>query len=338
VSIKKITKALLYAETGSASQVGPMALTKTASTTFEGETVANRQYLATGRGPWCKRTGYTPVIRISGVVSGCVVSGGSSDDNLEVTAGVVNVNGAAVTVDAGTSNTVTRGASGKYAVHALCVDNTGTLSVVKGTDGDSLDLTSGYGGAGQKPLVATTLAVLAYAVTLGDSAAVIPSADIYAGESANVDYIIDSLRGGIVLYEALPLNHTGPVSRAIYATFYDLSTALSAVATLEDATLNVKKASPVATPNHSTNWDTYASVPTIGWELSAKKWRSDDYWVEKMIDPNADEFYLKMTENTGDTKSFYGFGILNGDMAISAKKGPVSESLKFTGNGELIHS
>lgn len=333
--IKKINKALVYAETGTALQVGPMALTKTASTTYEGETITNRQYLATGRGPWSKKTGYLPVIRVNGVVSGCVVTGGASNNNVEVTAGVVNVNGTVVTVNADTSNTVTRGATGKYAVHAVCVNSSGTVSVVKGTDGDALDLTGGYDGAGQKPLVATTLAVLAYAVTLGDSAAVIPSTDIYAGENANIDYIIDSLRGGIVVYSALELNHTGGVSRAIYATFYDLITALSVIATVEDATLNVKKAAPIATPNNSTNWDTYVSVPSVGWDLSVKKWRSDDYWLGKMIDPLADEFYLKMTEDSADTKSFYGFGILSGDYAINPKRGPVSESLKFTGNGEL---
>lgn len=335
MTIKKVNKALIYAETGSPQLITTMELTKTATTTFEGETITNRQYLATGKGPWCKKTGYTPTIRVNGVVSGCVVTG-SSTNNLEVTAGVVNVNGTVVSVPADTSNTVTRGATGKYAISALCVDAAGTLSVVKGTDGDALDWT-GYGGAGQPPLTATTLAVIAYCHTLGDSAALIASTDIYAGESANVDYIIDSLRGGIVLYTALPANKTGPVSRAVYATFYSLANALSIVATVEDATLNIKKGAPVATPNNSTFWDTYASVPSAGWDFSAKKWRSDDYWVEKMVDPLTDEFYLKMTEDSADTKSWYGFGIMNGDCAISSKRGPRSETLKFTGNGELIH-
>lgn len=334
MSIKKIIDALIYAETGTALQVGPMALTKTASATVEGRTLANLQYLAAGRGPWSKRSGYTPVIRINGVVSGCVVTG-SGTNNLEVTAGVVNVNGTVVAVGADTSNTVTRGAASKYAVSALCVNAAGTLSVVKGADGDALDLTGGYDGAGQKPLVATTLAVIAYAVTFGDSAALIPSTDIYAGENANVSYTIDSLRGGIVLYSALELNHTGPVSRGVYATFYDLSSALQVVAKVEDATLTIRKAAPVATPNNSTIFDTYVSIPTIGWDLNVKKWREDQYWADKMIDPYADEFYLKMTEDLGDAYSWYGFGILNGDFVLSSKRGPVSETLKFTGNGEI---
>jgi hypothetical protein len=335
VSTKKITRGLIYSQASEGLQAGPLALTKTATAVIEGETLANRQYLATGRGPWNKKSGYRPVIMVNGVVSGCVVTGGASTDNLETTAGVVNVNGVAVSVSADTSNAVTRGAAGKYVVHALCVDAAGTLSVVAGSPGDSLDLAGGFGGAGQKPLVAVTLAVLKYAVTLGATAAVIPVGDLYEGENANISVRIDALRGGIILYEALPLNHAGNVSRAIYATFYDLTTALVPVGMIEEAVLTVKKSAPIETPNGDSAWTQFVALPTLGWSLSVKRWREDQFWADKMLDPLADEFYLKMTEDVADAYSWYGYGILSGDYSVSTKRGPVSESLMFTGNGEV---
>lgn len=332
---KKITKGVISAQTGEGQQVAQMALTKTASVVIEGETLTNRQYLSTGRAPWNRKTGYTPTVRINGVVSGCVVSGDAVTNNVQLTAGVANVNGVVVTVSADTTNTLTRPANAKKNVNALCVDNAGTVSVVVGSDGDSHDLTGGYGGAGQKPLVATTLAVLAYIALSEDEAAVVPAGDIYPGENANVEYIVDSLRGGIILYSALELNHTGPVSRGVYASFYDLTSALQPVGYIEEANLVIKSAAPVATPNHNSIWDQYVSLPNRGWTADIKRWRQDQYWADKILDPNSDEFYLKFQEDSADAFAWYGFGILNGDYSISIKRGPVSETLKFMGNGEL---
>ena len=125
------------------------------------------------------------------------------------------------------------------------------------------------------------------------------------------------------------------VSRAIYASFYDLTSALVPVGKIEDATLTIKKAAPVATPNHDSVWDSYVSMPSMGWSISVRRWRPDQVFVDRYLDPDQDEFYLKMTEDSGDSYSYYGFGILNGDYSLSMKRGPVSESLAFQGNGEL---
>jgi hypothetical protein len=343
MAVKKIARGLIYGQTSEGQLVSQMALTKQSSATVEGKTLSNRQYLAVGRGVWNMKAGYAPGanptgagagIRVSGVVSGCEVTGDGSTNNVQVAAGIANVNGTRVSVGADTSNTITRGASGKYAISAVHVNASGTLGVTKGTDGDAVDF-SAYDGAGQPPLVATTSVVLAYVVTYGDGAAVIPNSDTYAGESANVSYTIDPLRGGIVLLEALPLSHTGAVSRTIYAAFYDLTSGLSAIGAIEEGVLTIKRPAPVATPSHDSVWDKFEAMPTIGWGLTVKKWRQDQFWADKMLDPYQDTFYLKLTEDQDDAFSWYGFGILNGDYVLNVKKGPVSESLTFTGTGEL---
>ena len=333
--IKKINKGLVYCQSGEGQQVGQIALTKQASLAVEGETLVNRVYLSTGRAPWNKKADYQPVVRVNGVVSGCGVNGDAVTNNVQVAGGTVNVNGVVATVSADTTVAVTRPANGKKNVNAICADNAGTISVVVGSDGDAHDLTGGYGGAGQKPLTATTLAVLAYVALSEDEAAVVPDSDIYPGEDANIEYIVDSLRGGIILYAALPLNKTDNVSRAVYASFYDLASALVPVGKIEDATLSIKKAAPVATPNHDSVWDSYVSMPSMGWSVSVKRWRPDQVFVDRYLDPDEDEFYLKLTEDSGDSFSYYGFGILNGGYSLGIKRGPVSESLTFTGNGEL---
>jgi hypothetical protein len=334
---KVIKKGQILAPIDNGQLITYMALTKQSSYEIEGESLTNKVYLATDKPLWNPKTSVKADVRINGVVSGCAVSGGSSNDNLEVEAGVVNVNGTQVNLSADTSNAVTRGAASKYTVHALCVDNSGTLSVVAGTDGDSLDLTGGFDGAGQKPLVATTLAVIAYAVTYGDTAAPIDSEHIYAGESANIAYRIDHVRGGIVLFDALEANHTGSIPRGVYAQFYYLGgSSLQQIGKIESASLTIRKAAPTPTPNMDTCWEEHAPMPQLGWSCSINKWRETQFWVDAVLNPDYDYVILKLYEDSADSHYFTGKAILNGDYNMDIKRGAVSEALQFMGDGELV--
>lgn len=336
MSTKEIRKGQILAPVDNGMQIDFMALTKQSSATIEGETLENLVYLATGKELWNPKESVKPIIRINGIVSGCNVIGGSSNDNLELEAGIVNVNGKVVTVAADISNAITRGATETYAVHALCVDDSGVLSVVAGADGASLDLTGGYGGAGQKPLIATNLVVLRYAVTYGDTAAPISSEDIYMGESANISHRIDHVRGGVILYEAQEANHTGSIPRGIYASFYELAgSSLQAIGKIEEASVTFVKGSPFETPNMDSNWKDFTPNREMDWKATVKKWRVDQFWVDQMLDPNSDFFILKMKETASDTYRFQGVALLHGDYNLLIKRGPVSESLSFQGTGEL---
>jgi len=337
---KKINLGKICAQVAEGLLITYMALTKQSSaTTIQGKSrAANLIYLATGKLWWNMKKNYFPVVRINGVVSGCQVSGGTSNDNLEVTAGTVNVNGTLVTVTADTSNAVVRGAASNYVVHALCVDAAGTLSVVAGTTHTALDLTGGYGGAGQKPLVATTLAVIAYCWTYGATGAPIAITEILAGESANIDYKIDPLRGGILLSEALAANHTGPVERGVYAQFYDLYSAGSVkqIGKVEEGTLDIQFTDPQELPQIDLMWKEYESIGTKGFSISIKKWReTDDYWIQKAIDPYDDKTLFKFYEDEDDTNYFLGYCIRTGTGQLTNKRGAPSETLTLRGTGEL---
>lgn len=334
MTIKKIRRGLVYAQNDEGTLVTYMALTKQASASIEGETLVNKVFLATSHTLWNNKLSYQPTVRITGVVSGCVVSPHASADKVVSSAGVANVNGTLVTVSADTDISITRPADGKYSISAVHVNAAGTVAATKGTDGTSYDWTA-YGGAGQPPLVAVTEAVLAYVVTFENEAAVIAAGDISAGESANLSYRIDHLRGGIILNEALPANRTGDIPRSIYAQFYELTNSLLAIGTIEEATLTIKEGAPIATNNMDSVWDSYVKPGTLGWSLMVKRWRPDQYWIDKMLDPTQDNFLVKVYEDASDTFYYIGYGMKTGDMNLSIKRGPVSETLNFTGNGEL---
>lgn len=337
MSIKQIRRGAIYLPSSDGLQTPMMALTKQASATIEGRTLANLLYLATGKTLWNPKESIAPSVKINGLVSGCVVAPTSTNNDVAVSAGVVNVNGAAVTVSADATTTIVRGATGKYAVSAICVSGAGAVTAVKGTDGDALALAGAYDGAGAKPLVATNLAVIAYVVTLGDAAAVIGAADIFAGESANVAYQIDHLRGGIILSQALEANHTGDVARGVYATFYSVADVLVPVAHIKEGKIVYQKSAPVDVSDNDSAFKKFMDLGIVEWKLSITKHRKDEQFVDSVLDPNSASFIVKAYEDTAETHYWLGVALLTtaGDIQL-CKRGPVPEQLEFQGTGELM--
>lgn len=335
--IKKIARAQIMLPTTQGSLVAQMALTKQASATIEGEVLANRVYLAgTLKGYWNPNQAYPAVVRVNGVVTDCNVTS-LSNDNIEVgSGGVVNINGSVVSVSADATNAVTRPATGKYAVYALTVSTAGSTAITKGTDGDSVDLTGGYGGAGQKPLVATNVAVLRYFVAYSDTAGVISVANIYPGESANIAYRIDYIRGGIILDTALEANHTGPVERGVYASFYAQESDLQAVAELQTASLTTT-VEIAETTSQSSKWKKRTPIGLCDWSIAVEKWAVDNYIVDKVLNPLDPEVVVKFKMDSGDAYHFKGAGIAQG-INLSLARGPQKEPFTIVGNGELIRA
>ena len=332
--IKKIRYAQVLAQVSEGALTPYAAATKQASFVLEGRTLANLVYQISGK-VFNEKEGYFAVPRIDGVVSGCELTS-FSNDNIEIAPGVANVAGVSVTVGADATNSFSRPASSKYAVYAVTVSSAGTLAITKGTDGDSLDLTGGYDGAGQKPYV-DGVAVLGYFYAYGDTAGTIPTSQFLQGETANLEYQRLPLHGAIKLTQALPLNRTGGISRPVYIQYRDLlaTGVMQAMGTVSDGTLTITKDAPQEVTNHDSLWKQYESTGVQGWSLSATKYRSDQYWVDKMLNPNEDTFLLKVREDSGDSYYFLGFGVLNGGLPLAFKRGAVSEALNFQGTGEL---
>lgn len=334
-TIKKIRHALIKAQVQNGLLCPHAAATKQASYTLQGETLTNLVYLRSGK-IFQMDADHMPDLRVDGVVSGCEVTSLSAD-NVEVAAGVAYVAGVEVIVNADASNTVTRPASGKYAVYAITVSSAGSLAITKGADGDSLDLTGGYGGAGQKPYV-DGVAVLAYFWAYSNGAAVIPVDQILAGETANVDHDWLPIHGGVALYDALLLNRTGGISRPVYIQCYDLASggALQVIGTVSDGTLTIMRDAPTETTSGRSRWKKYDFAGLNSWNADFTRFRTDEYWIEKMLDPNSDKFFLEIKEDRLDAFKYQGVGVIQGSLSLALKRGVVTEKVSFQGDDELL--
>lgn len=310
-------------------------LTKQATATFEGRTLTNRAYNGgAGKNLWNLSEAYKPVVKINGLVSGCAVTPGTGNDNAAVAAGVVNVNGVAVTVAADTSNAIALPAAGKYAIYAFSVAADGTtFTVTKGTDGDALDWTA-YGGAGQMPLCPASNAVIAYLTRYSNVASPLVSADIYPGESANIAYQIDAVRGNVILPAALPLSYTGAVSRPVYASWYSQDgDVLQPVAETENAKLSVKVGTLNVTPSDAA-WDRF-EPGRASWTATVSAWKTtDNYLLDKVLNPADAVAFIKARINSDDAYYFLGRTCMTG-VDLPLQFGDLKLPFAFQGSGEL---
>lgn len=314
---------------------GIQALTKQASATFDGETVTNRAYNGgSGKNLWNLSQTYKPTVKVNGVVSGCVVSVGAGNDNAAVAAGVVNINGVAVTVSADSSNAISLPASGKYAIYCFSVAADGTtFTMTKGTDGDALDWTA-YGGAGQMPLCPADNAVLAYITRYSNVAGALVAGDIYAGESANVAYDLDGVRGNVVLRTALPASYTGAVARPVYASWYSQDgDIMQALAETESAKLDVKITTYDTTPADR-QWSRKESG-RASWSASVSSWLNTDKWlIDKCLAPKTARAFIKAYVNDDSSDYYIGEVALTG-FGLDLKHGDVKIPYTMEGSGEL---
>lgn len=315
---------------------GMQALTKQATATYDGETLTNRAYNGgSGKNFWNTSPTYAPTVKVNGVVSGCAVTPTATNNDVAVAAGVVNINGVAVTVSADASTVLVRPAADKYAIYALSVAADGTtFTATKGTDGNALDW-SAYGGAGQPPLCPANEAVIAYIWLYDDTDGVIPAAQISAGESANMPYEIDAIRGNVVLPAALPLSYTGGVSRPVYASWYSQDGAvMQPVAEAENCKLTASIGTLNVTPA-SAQWERHMPGRSSFTVNVGTYKTTDNYLIDKVLSGGAEAVaFVKARINSTDSYYFVGQVLFTG-LDIDLKYGELKLPYTFQGSGEL---
>ena len=315
---------------------GMQALTLQASASFDGQTLANMAYNGgAGKNLWNTSPAFAPVVKINGVVSGCAVSPTATNNDISVAAGVVNINGVAVTVAADASTLLVRPANDKYAIYAISVAADGTtFTATKGTDGDALDW-SAYGGAGQMPLCPAANAVIAYVWLFDDADGVIPAANISAGESANIPYDIDAIRGNVILPASLPLSYTGAIRRPVYASWHSQDGAvMQPVAEAENCKLTSKIGTLNITPA-SSQWERHAPGRS-SFTVSVGTYKTtDNYMIDKCLSGGAEAVaFVKARVNATDTSYFIGQVLLTG-VDLDLKFGEIKLPFTLQGTGEL---
>jgi hypothetical protein len=172
---------------------------------------------------WSQRSGFTPVVRPNGLLTGGAVTTNSSNDTVTVAAMTLNLNGVVTTVNAGTAS-VTRGVSSDtHNITSITINSSGAIAAVAGTDSTAFSETRG--AAGGPPLIAVDSVEIAQVRTTTTSAAVVAASEIFQVPGLHQEradfplFNINYGSGSVTMLAQLPASHTGPVAKRIYASY-----------------------------------------------------------------------------------------------------------------------
>jgi hypothetical protein len=173
---------------------------------------------------WSRRSGYAPVVRPNGLLTGGVVTPHASDnDKVNVAALTLNLNGVVTTVNAGTA-TITRGVSSDtHNITSITINSSGSIAAVSGTDGTSFSETRGANGG--PPLIAVDSVEIGQVRTTSVSAGLVTAAEIFqvvGTHQERADFPLFSVNygsGSVTFLSVLPEIHTGPVPKRVYASY-----------------------------------------------------------------------------------------------------------------------
>jgi antitoxin (DNA-binding transcriptional repressor) of toxin-antitoxin stability system len=173
---------------------------------------------------WSGRSGYAPVVRPNGLLTGGVSTFTAVNNQVSVTALTCNLAGVVTSVSTGTV-TITRPATAVAKINSITVTSAGALAAVTGTDGATTDFSETRAAAGGPPLIPTGSIEIAQVRVISNVAAPLTAAEIFQVIGLHTEradfplYDIDYGTGGVTFLAALPLIHTGPVAKAVYASY-----------------------------------------------------------------------------------------------------------------------
>jgi len=172
---------------------------------------------------WSKRSGYTPVVRPNGLLTGGAITPNASNDTVNVAALTLNLNGVVTSVSAGTAS-VTRGVStDTHNITSITINSSGAIAAVSGTDGTAFSETRG--AAGGPPLIAVDSVEIGQVRTTTTSAAAVAASEIFQVVGTHTEradyplYNVNYGEGTVTFLAALPEIHTGPATKAVYASY-----------------------------------------------------------------------------------------------------------------------
>lgn len=179
-----------------------------------------------GAALWSRRTGFEPVVRPDGLITGGTITpAASGDDNaVDISAGTAYVGGQLVTFSAATDITCTRATStNTHLISSITVDGSGTVAAAAGTGGTSFS--ESRGDAGAPPLVAVTKIEIGQVRLQGTTAAAVVAGDIFQVVGVHQErydfpiYEVDYRNGNVVFNSALQKIHTGALPKKVFASY-----------------------------------------------------------------------------------------------------------------------
>jgi hypothetical protein len=173
---------------------------------------------------WSRRSGFAPVVRPNGLLTGGVITPHASDnDKVNVAALTLNLSGVVTTVNAGTA-TITRGVSSDtHSITSITINSSGSIAAVAGTDGTAFSETRG--AAGGPPLIAVDSVEIGQVRTTSVSAGLVVASEVFqvvGTHQERADFPLFNINygsGSVTFLSALPEIHTGPVPKRVYASY-----------------------------------------------------------------------------------------------------------------------
>jgi len=176
---------------------------------------------------WSARSGFAPVVRPNGIVTGGAVipAVAAGNDNVDVAALTCNLQGVVTAVSADTDVTITRPATAVSKINSITVTNAGVIAAVAGTDGSTTAFSETRGAAGGPPYIAVDSIEVAQVRVVTDTAGVITDSEIFSvvglhkERADNPQYTEDFGTGCVVFLAALDTIHTGDLPKKTYASY-----------------------------------------------------------------------------------------------------------------------
>lgn len=173
---------------------------------------------------WSGRSGYAPVVRPNGLLTGGALSVTATNNQIAVAALTCNLAGVVTAVAAG-NVTITRPASNVSKVCSITVNAAGALAVVAGTDGSTTAFSETRAAAGGPPLIPVDSIEIGQVRVTTSTAAAVSAAQVFNVVGLHVEradfplFNIDYTTGSVNFLAALPQIHTGPAPKQVFASY-----------------------------------------------------------------------------------------------------------------------
>lgn len=172
---------------------------------------------------WSGKSGFAPVIRPNGVLTGGAVTTHATDDTVTIAALTLNLNGVVTSVSAG-SLAASRGVTtDTHRITSLTVNAAGALAAVAGVDGTAFSETRGADGG--PPLIPVDSVEIGQVRFTTTAAAVVASSEIFQVVGSHLEradfplWDVNYTSGSVTFLDALPEIHTGVVPKKVYASY-----------------------------------------------------------------------------------------------------------------------
>lgn len=173
---------------------------------------------------WSQRSGYAPVIRPNGLLTGGAVGTHATDNTVTVAAMTLNLNGVVAAVNAA-APTITRPATAVAKVCSVTVNASAAVAVVAGTDGATTAFSETRGAAGGPPLIPVDSVEIAQVRMTTSAAGKVAATEIYQVVGLHTEradfplYTVAYDTGSVSFLSALEAIHTGPAPKKVFASY-----------------------------------------------------------------------------------------------------------------------